>query len=228
MSVKLLALDCAAECCSVALCVGAEVTWRASPESRAQAANVLPMIDAVLAEAGLRLNQLDALVVGRGPGSFTGVRLAVGVAQGLAYGAGLPVIPVSDLAMLAQGRVAESGDMLVLACMDARMDEVYWCTYARTNDATVAPLQAEALSTPDLVQAADGGAVVGVGSGWARHESLRTRLGGRLAACEPERNPHARDALTLARPLWTAGLAVVPEGLLPVYLRERVATPRSG
>jgi tRNA threonylcarbamoyladenosine biosynthesis protein TsaB len=226
MSVKLLALDCAEESCSVALRADGELVWRASVEPRAQAAHLLPMIDAVLVEAGLALRQLDALVVGRGPGSFTGVRLAVGVAQGLAYGAGLPVIPVSDLAMLAQGAVTHGACTRALACMDARMEEVYWCAYACAADGTVTPLQAETLSAPDAVAVETDGKFAAVGSGWARHPILRTRLAAQLAGWEPERSPHARDALTLAEPLWRAGRALPPEQVLPVYLRDRVATPR--
>jgi tRNA threonylcarbamoyladenosine biosynthesis protein TsaB len=204
-----------------------EATYeRRAADVRAQSALVLPMIDAVLADSGLRLRALDALVVGRGPGSFTGVRLAIGVAQGLAYGAGLPIIPVSDLAMLAQGALGDAGAARVLACLDARMGEVYWCTFRRGPDGLASPLHEERLSTPSQVEFGGPDAVVGVGPGWASDPMLRARLGPALAACEPARLPHARDALALATPLWRAGAALAPEQVLPVYLRERVATPR--
>jgi len=222
---KLLAIDCATDTCSVALRIGDDRYERQAGDVREQSTLVLPMIDAVLADAGLGLRALDALVVGRGPGSFTGVRLAVGVAQGLAYGAGLRVVPVSDLAMLAQGAADIAADR-VLACLDARMDEVYWCTFRRGSDGLVSPLHEERLSAPAEVMAVGAEAIIGVGPGWARYPSLRASLGSRLVACDPARLPHARDALALAAPLWRAGGALPPEQVLPVYLRERVATPR--
>jgi tRNA threonylcarbamoyladenosine biosynthesis protein TsaB len=222
--VKLLALDAATEACSVALLANGEVREREALEARAQSQLLLPMIDSILGEAGLRLEQLDALVVGRGPGSFTGVRLAVGVAQGLAYGARLRVIPVSDLAMLAQGAVAALGCDHVVACMDARMDETYWCSFMRGADGLVTPLHEERLGPPDSVVPPVSGPFVGVGTGWTRHEQLRTKLATSLAALAPNQLPHARDALALAAPLWRAGATLAPEQVLPVYLRDEVAT----
>jgi tRNA threonylcarbamoyladenosine biosynthesis protein TsaB len=222
--VKLLALDAATEACSVALLANGEVREREALEARAQSELLLPMIDSLLSEAGLRLDQLDALVVGRGPGSFTGVRLAVGVAQGLAYGAQLRVIPVSDLAMLAQAAIAGQQCDHVLACMDARMEEVYWCSFVRGEDGLVTPLQQERLGPPDSVLPAVSAPFVGVGTGWTRHEQLRTRLATSLVALAPYHLPRARDAVTLAAPLWRAGEMLAPEQVLPVYLRDEVAT----
>ena len=220
---KLLALDSATEACSVALLSDGAVRAREALDARSQSSLLLPMIDEVLEDAGLRLRDLDALVVGRGPGSFTGVRLAVGVAQGLACGAGLPVIPVSDLAMLAQG-VADAHDCPeIVAALDARMEQVYWASFRRGADGLVVLVEEEHLSAPeDVVLAA--AAFVAVGPGWARYERLRTRLAGSLFALEAGRLPHARDALTLAQPLWVAGRTLAPERVLPVYLRDEVAT----
>jgi len=223
MFVKLLALDAATEACSVALLANGEVLTREALEARAQSELLLPMIDSVLREAALRLEELDALVVGRGPGSFTGVRLAVGVAQGLAYGAHLRVIPVSDLAMLAQGAVAATGCHHALACMDARMNEVYWCSFMRGADGLVTPLHEERLGPPGSVALSGSGPWFGVGTGWTRHEQLRTMLATSVVALAPDQLPHARDALTLAAPLWRAGATLAPEQLLPVYLRDEVA-----
>jgi tRNA threonylcarbamoyladenosine biosynthesis protein TsaB len=223
---RLLAIDSATESSSVALLADGRLTERHGEPGGQQSAALLPMVHALLAEAGLRLRDLDALVVGRGPGSFTGVRLAVGVAQGLALGAGLPIVPVSDLAMLAQPPVnTDVASLPVVACLDARMDEVYWCAFGRRADGLVAPLHDERLSAPDVVAPVNAGPFVGVGAGWARHPALRERWESRLAACDVERQPQARDALTLAVPLWSAGLALAPERVLPVYLRERVASP---
>ena len=223
---KLLAIDAAATACSVALLADNRICEREALEARAQSDLLLPMVDAVLAEAGVQLHELDALVVGRGPGSFTGVRLAVGVAQGLAYGADLPVIAVSDLAMLAQGVAGSYPCAHIVACMDARMDEVYWCTFIRGANGLVTATHAEWLGAPDsLVDAAPPAPFVGVGEGWGRHERLRARLAGSFVALEPARLPHARDALALAPPLWRAGATLAPEQVLPVYLRDEVATP---
>jgi len=222
--VKLLAIDAATESCSAAVLNGEIVCERDALDARSQSARLLPMIDAVLAEAGLRLRDLDALVVGRGPGSFTGVRLAVGVAQGLAYGASLPVIPVSDLAMLAQGAAGPSAYERFVACLDARMDEVYWASFRRGPDGLVVAVDVERLSAPDDVVPGTEAPFVGVGPGFSRYESLRVRLAPSLVALEPGRLPHARDALALARPLWRAGQVLAPERVLPVYLRDEVAT----
>jgi tRNA threonylcarbamoyladenosine biosynthesis protein TsaB len=222
--VRLLALDAATEACSVAVLSDGAVHARDALDARSQSSVLLPMVDEVLAEADLRLRDLDALVVGRGPGSFTGVRLAVGVAQGLACGASLPVIPVSDLAMLAQG-VAGSHDCAeIVACLDARMEQVYWASFRRGAGGLVVPVDEERLSAPEAVAPATSGAFVGVGPGWARYGRLHARLAGSLVGLEGGRLPHARDALALARPLWLAGRALAPERVLPVYLRDEVAT----
>jgi tRNA threonylcarbamoyladenosine biosynthesis protein TsaB len=223
--VKLLAVDAATDSCSVALQIDDVVYEREALDVRSQSARLLPMIDAVLAEAGLRLRELDALVVGRGPGSFTGVRLAVGVAQGLACGASLPVIPVSDLAMLAQGAAASPDCGRIVACLDARMDEVYWASFRRGGDGLVTVVDAERLSAPDDVVPTIEGPFAGVGPGWARYGNLRTRLAESLVVCEPGRLPHAREALALAAPLWRAGRTLAPESVVPLYLRDEVARP---
>ncbi len=121
---KLLAIDTATERCSVALLIDERIVERATETQRGHADLVLPMVEDVLAEGGLTLRQLDGLAYGRGPGAFTGVRIAVGVAQGLAYGAQLATVGISDLAAVAQQFAAAGARILV--CMDARMNEVYW------------------------------------------------------------------------------------------------------
>ena len=223
---KLLALDAATQACSVALQLGETLLTRYEEPGRGHAEMILPMIDAVLREAGITLRDLDALAVGRGPGTFTGVRIAIGVAQGLAFGADLRVVPVSDLAALAQ-RVApgEHADThTVLACMDARMGEVYWSAYRIAADGLVIPLAPERLSRPEEVEAVGTGCI-GVGTGWAAYPQLLKRL--ELARSAPHAVhgtllPRAQEVARLAARDWLQGAAVPPEQALPVYLRDKV------
>ena len=125
---KLLAIDTSTEACSAALGIGGDVRERYEFAPRQHAELILPMVDALLAEGQIKLKDLDGLAFGRGPGAFTGVRIATGVIQGLAFGAGLPVVPVSSLAALAQG--AAPGHSSIMSAFDARMGEVYWGAFA--------------------------------------------------------------------------------------------------
>ena len=122
---KLLALDTATEACSAAVLADGEVLERYELAPRRHAALILPMIESVLAEAGLEISQLDAIAVGRGPGAFTGVRIAIGIAQGIAFAADLPVALVSTLAALALGTARDTGATRIAAALDARMGEIY-------------------------------------------------------------------------------------------------------
>ena len=126
MAVKLLAIDTAESACSAALLVDGAVLSRMEQAVRGHSERILPMMQSLLSEAGYSLNDLDALAFGRGPGSFTGLRIAAGVIQGSALGAGLPVVPVSTLQTLAQGAFRMHGARQVLSALDARMAEVYW------------------------------------------------------------------------------------------------------
>src|ERR1700752_3189626 len=132
---KLLAIDTATEQCSAAVRVEGRCVARCVPTPRGHTELILPMVEEVLAEAGLTLKQLDAIAFGRGPGAFTGVRIAIGVAQGLAYASDLPLVPISNLAAVAQQNASGDGDILV--CMDARMNEVYWGVFRADADGLV-------------------------------------------------------------------------------------------
>ena len=237
---KILALDTSTEACSAALLAGGRVLVRAEEAPRAHAELILPMVDSLLAEAGLALRDLDALAFGRGPGSFTGVRLAASVAQGLAHGAGLGVVPVSTLRAVALQAFAQpegAGADHVLVCNDARMQEVYWCAYRRAADGLLEALRAEAVGPPEAVARptvdARGGALaagarwVGAGRGFRAYPQL--------AACLPESAaplaaliallPQAAAILELARPEVAAGRLLPAREALPVYLRDDVARP---
>jgi len=181
---------------------------------------ILSMIDDVLSETGASLSGLDALAFGRGPGSFTGLRIGAGVVQGLGFAAGLPVVPVSSLAALAQGEPHTH----VLAALDARMNQVYWGAYVRDPDNRPQLIAAELVAAPqDLPAPADGG-WWGVGSGWDIYSAqLRTCMRDRVVGWSAHIYPHARDVAILGAAGFIAGEAVSAERALPVYVRDDVA-----
>ena len=216
---KLLAIDTATDACSAALSIDGEVRERFEIAPRAHTELILPMIDELLAEAGLAVGQLDAMAFGRGPGAFTGVRIAVGVTQGIAFGAELPVVPVSTLAAVAQGLNADK----VLVALDARMDEVYWGAYQRNGTGLVELLDEELVSPPDAVPLPNGDGWLGAGAGWLAYEAaLVARCGRQVSAKQDDCFPHARDVAVLGCAGFTAGKAVDAEHALPVYLRDKV------
>jgi len=215
---KLLALDTSTDACTAAVWVDGTVYEQF--EFAQQSARILPMVDAVLAEAGLTLAQLDAIAFGRGPGSFTGLRIAAGVVQGLAFGADLPVVPVSSLAALAQGQNAAR----VLTAFDARIQQVYWGAYVRNAEGIVELLGEEGVYTPGRTPLPEGSDWLGVGSGWDQYaEALLTRFGTRVTEWRKQCFPHARDVAALGAVGFTQGQAVAPELAVPVYLRDDVA-----
>lgn len=216
---KLLALDTATEACSAAVLVEGDVLERYELAPRRHAALILPMIEAVLAEAGIGVTQLDAVAFGRGPGAFTGVRVAVGVAQGIAFAADLPVVPVSTLAALALGAGRETGYTRIVAALDARMGEVYWGTYVVTDE-TVQLLGEECVCAPTATTTPPGD-WFGVGSGWWIYSAIlsqRSTVVGWLS----ERFPRAGDIVRLAADPCQRGGWVPAEQALPVYLRNEV------
>lgn len=218
----LLALDSATEACSAALQVGNSVLERHQVCGRGHAARLLPMVQELLDEAGLAPGALQAVTLCRGPGSFTGVRIAIGVAQGIALGAGLPLVPVSTLACLAQGAWRRHGAGQVLAALDARMGEVYWGAFG-LKDGVMQAMEPERVARPDAASAPQGGPWFGAGSGWQAYgQALAAACGARLYATDPDALPTARDCLEPARRALRHGAAVDALALQPVYLRDRV------
>ncbi len=177
------------------------------------------MIDALLAETGLSLAQLDGVAFGAGPGSFTGLRIACGVAQGLALGADVPVVPVGTLLALAHSSKAPR----VLACLDARMGEIYHAAYEQRADGwyeTVAPNVCRASQAPEV----EAGDWYGAGSGFATYgRELSERYGERLSGLDPDAHPHARAIAELALPQLRAGHGLPAGQAVPLYVRDRVA-----
>jgi tRNA threonylcarbamoyladenosine biosynthesis protein TsaB len=227
---KLLALDTASAQCSAALLQGGEAITRAAPTAREHAMLILPMVDALLAEAGLTLRQLDGIAFGRGPGSFTGLRIAASVTQGLAAGADLPVIPVSDLrALAAQSRrlLPRTGSPagFILGCMDARMGEVYWGMFEDAEGLPAVARWPEAVTAPAVLpESLRGAPGAAAGRALAAYPALSGWLGLPASACLPEAEPHALDIVQLAAADLVRGVAWQDAAAAqPVYLRNQVA-----
>lgn len=217
---RLLAIDTATERCSVALRLDGRVVERSSEQPRGAADLVLPMVESVLQEAGVRLADLDGIAYGRGPGAFTGVRIGVGVVQGLAFGVGLQTVGISNLAAVAQ-QVAQPGDR-ILVCMDARMEQVYWSSFAREHGAElVTPLSAERVDAPDAV--VDGNYTVLAGTGFKAYTQLRARLASGDRMVHEAILPKASDIALLAEAEFRAGRARPATEAEPVYVRDQVA-----
>lgn len=221
----LLALDTATEACSVALLYQGQVFSRYAVIPRLHAQQLLPMVQEVLQEAGASLQEVEALAFGRGPGAFTGVRIVVGVVQGLAFALNKPVLPISTLKVLAQRAAREQGASKVAVAIDARMDEVYWACYERDQEdwqlaVGEAVLPPEQASLPRLAQAEQWFAA---GTGWGTY-GLRLPQG--LAGCDGALLPHAEDLLVLAQVAFERGEALPASAAQPIYLRDQVATPK--
>ena len=240
---KLLALDTATENCSAALLIDGSVRAREIEMERGHAERILPMIDDLLSEQGITLHDLDAIAFGRGPGSFTGVRLAVTVTQGLAFGAGLGVVPISDLRAVAQRAFrAHAALTRVLVCNDARMSEVYWACFERGGENGLARLEGEEhVSKPSAVKLpASWSTAVAVGRGFIVYaDALRAAVPGAVTVHHPQPPtasdnvsdddallrllPHAIEIALPADPEVTAGHLIDPEAATPIYLRDNVA-----
>jgi tRNA threonylcarbamoyladenosine biosynthesis protein TsaB len=224
--VKILALDTATEACSVSLGIGDRSIDRYLELDRGHAEQLLPMVDAVLAEGGIDLTALDAVAFGRGPGGFTGVRLAASVAQGLAFGAGLRVVAISDLAAVAQRAIQMNPSLhRVLVVNDARMREVYWAEFTgvglvqAASDEHVGP--AVSVELPDPSQS--GATWAAAGRGLRVWPELVERVLARGARVYADLLPRASEVLTLARAQVAAGKTLDPADALPIYVRDRVA-----
>ncbi len=213
---KILAIDTATERCSVALCVDGQCFERAVDTQRGHAEIVLPMVDEVLREAGVALADLDGIAYGRGPGAFTGVRIAIGVVQGLAFGARLPTVGISDLAAVAQQVAAPNGRVLV--CMDARMSEVYWALFETSTDGAVNAASEERVTTPTDVAAE--GVTTLAGTGFSAHPDLRARWPEALV--HDRVLPRAREIAQLGAFALRAGQGQPAAHAQPVYLRDQV------
>ena len=224
LPLRILALDTSTEACSVALLLGDDLLMRFQLTERSHAELVLPMVDGLLDEAGITLAALDGLAFGRGPGAFTGLRIACGVVQGLALGSGLPVVPVSSLAAVAEQVPATAGEA-VLVCNDARMGEVYWGVFRREADGAVTASCVEAVSRPELVGEGAPRAAHVAGNALPRYPVLAERLNSAGLRFHEGVYPRADAIARLGRRGLAAGHGVPAEQALPVYVRDDVARP---
>jgi len=216
---NLLGIDTSTEACTVALRYQQQ-EWLQTVPQKQHADRLLGMIDDLFRQADIGLAQLDAIVWGRGPGMFTGLRIGAGVVQGLAFAGGLPVVPVSSLAVLGQAEPAEN----VVAAMDARMGQVYWCAYHRDAQGNLIAIGEERVEDPSKISIAHDGPFVGVGPGWdVYHERLIQSLGSKLEDWRSGRVPDGAALLTLGEQGLRLGESVSAAEAVPTYVRDDVA-----
>ena len=217
---RILALETSTEWCSVAVGDGARWHVRDELAGQAHSERALVLCAALLAEADWPLRSLDGIAFGAGPGSFTGIRIACGLAQGLSLADDLPVVPVPTLAALAQSAWTDGGHTHVVACLDARMREVYVAAYHR-RDETWHDVAAPAVLAPAAVVSPAGSGWFGAGNGFRVYPALTSQLA--LAGVDEAARPTARAVAELALPRLAAGEGVAAEDALPLYVRHRVA-----
>jgi len=220
---RILAIDTSGDACSAALLHSGEIRQVIEHKPRQHGELILGMMEALLHESALRLSELDALAFGRGPGSFTGVRIAASVIQGAAFAAGLPVVPVSTLAAMTQGQFRRGGQRRLLPALDARMDEVYWGCYQVDEEDLARNSGEERVCAPSRVPVPENGGWIGVGPGWSVYApALRERLGEAVSDTVPDAYCEARDIAFIAAADFAAGRHVSAERAIPVYLRDQV------
>ena len=218
---NLLAIETATETVSVALDLNGEVLERYQHAPRQHAELLLPWVEELLAEAGIGFASLDAIAFSRGPGSFTSLRIGIGVVQGLAWASDLPVIPVSSLAATAQTAFNE-GIKSALVALDARMNEVFTGTFEANRNGIMIPVGAEKVCGPEDVIVPAGRETYGIGIGFDRYEALDS-LSGQLAGIRSDVWPKASSVLKLAQDWLLSHEALPAEQAQPVYLRDNVA-----
>jgi tRNA threonylcarbamoyladenosine biosynthesis protein TsaB len=224
--VRVLALEAATEVCSVALLVDGGLIKRTMESGKSNARQILSMAEELMAEAQVSLAMLDGIAASIGPGAFTGVRITVAVAQGLAFGASLPVVPVSTLESLALW-VLKDGGSRALACLDARMGEIYWGCYAADAVRGVMASGAPCVGPPESVTLSPSGHYVGVGRGFSAYPNLGKILGLKIGPAEMAALPNAAETARLGMLRLVAGEGIDAADLKPLYLRDKVALTES-
>ncbi|MBQ0720019.1 MAG: tRNA (adenosine(37)-N6)-threonylcarbamoyltransferase complex dimerization subunit type 1 TsaB [Gammaproteobacteria bacterium] len=229
---SILSIDTSGTCCSVALAINSRQLVKRTDTPREHVRLVLPMVDELLAEADIKLSTLDALAFTHGPGSFTGLRIGLGVVQGLAFGADLPVIALSSLQLMAQRAIrlhSLASDSIIIPAIDARMGELYWGIYSQCNGfaralAPDALCPQQEMDLPLLDELKNGGPLIGVGDGWQYQPELRSgekvlKLNVTFQAIGPD----AEDILSLAAVALQNGQVSAIEDVQPLYLRNTIS-----
>ena len=220
---NILALDTCTECCSAALLYDGKYFQLNELTQRGHSDMILGMMDQLFNQAATTIEQIDAIAFGRGPGSFTGLRVGVGVAQGIAFARNLPVIPVSTLAAVAQSAADELNLSRLAVAMDARMGEIYCASFV-VEQGLVKSIEAEDVCAPEAFTPADADNWAGVGTGWDSYEKpLQSNFEGKLASVYAQRFPQADAIIKLALREVEQGNMVPAEQAMPVYLRNNVA-----
>jgi tRNA threonylcarbamoyladenosine biosynthesis protein TsaB len=223
---KLLAVDTSSVACSVALQVDSAVSERHAEQAKEHTRLLVPMIRELLHEAGLQASDLDAIVLGNGPGSFIGMRIAASVAQGLSHGSGTPIAPVSSLAAVAAEVFAATAAAEVVVTQDAHMNEVYLGAFRRGADGLPVAMFEERLHTQTPIDELDEGGAdrrIAAGFGWQRYPALLAANEDRIGNTSDVLYPHARFLLPLGGAVLEGGGAIAPQDIAPAYLRSKVA-----
>lgn len=216
---NILALDTSTEHCSVVLWRDGAVQERMARAGQGHSEMLIGMVDAVLVEGGLKLAMLDGIAYGQGPGSFTGLRIACAVAQGLAFPGDIPLAGIGTLHAMALSCDAAK----VVCCLDARMQEIYHAAYVREGDDYI-EVSAPRVCAPAAIPELQGGGWTGCGSGFAAYRNvLQQACGAALVQVMVDVYPHARDIARLAAPVFAAGQGVRAEEAAPLYIRDKVA-----
>jgi len=228
---KILAIETSTHACSVALNSDGNIIekFRIAPREHNQI--LLPMIESLLKETSLSISQLDAIAFGCGPGSFTGIRIAAAVTQGLAMSHDIPVIPISTLLIMAQTAFLKYKVNQIIPCIDARMDEVYWnvCRIAIAGEDLMEIVGQEYCTKPDELKIPPEGSWIGVGDGWEQYATLQDlgRSSERLKNIDSELYPQASALAQLAGRSFKNKELKPPEGALPTYLRDLIFKKRA-
>ncbi|NCF14168.1 MAG: tRNA (adenosine(37)-N6)-threonylcarbamoyltransferase complex dimerization subunit type 1 TsaB [Gammaproteobacteria bacterium] len=228
---KLLAIDTSSLACSVALDLNGEIIERHEEQAREHTRLLMPMIQAILADGALRTEDLDAVVLGNGPGSFIGMRIAASVAQGIAHGAGLDIVPVSSLAAVAAQVFEETDAEEVVVAQDAHMNEVYLGAYRQESANELAEIFPERLQTQTRIEELSPEQATGcvaAGFGWERYPDLAAANAAVIGQLSGVQHPHARYLLPLGAAALSNGVAISPADLVPAYLRSKVAEKPAG
>lgn len=224
---NILAIDTSTEACSAALLVNGKISDHHQIAPRHHADLILGMCDALLDDAGATLKELDALAFGRGPGAFTGVRIATGVIQGIAFAHQLPVVPVSSLAAMAFAAWQEKAVTHIMTAIDARMDEVYWACYT-CSDQGVQEVVTEQVCRPENIILPENGTWSGLGTGWDTYQHVLTERAGELIGeIDGRVFPDAKAMVQLAAIAYQQGKTISAPEALPVYLRDNVAKKKA-